>query len=99
MNTPRPRTRRRPVSHESHRHGTGRCLNILKQLSAYLDDDLSNDVCADIRKHIGACPNCEVFVASLRQTIRLCQSHPAHSLTTVERAELRRQILKAAASA
>lgn len=99
MNKPHERTRHRQVSHESHRHGTGRCLNILKQLSAYLDNDLSNDVCAEIRKHIGACPNCEVFVASLRQTIRLCQYHPAHSLTTVERAALRRQILKAAASA
>lgn len=94
-----PRARRRRISHEGHRHGKGRCLNILKQLSAYLDDDLSDDVCTEIRKHIGACPNCEVFVESLRHTIHLCQRHPTHSLTTAERDKLRRQILKAAASA
>ena len=94
----RSRTKPRPVSHQGHRHSKGRCLNILKQLSAYLDNDLSADVCAEIRTHIGACPNCEVFVESLRQTIRLCQHHPAHSLTTTERSQLRRDILKAASS-
>lgn len=98
MKKPQPRTRQRQVSHEGHQHGKGRCLGILKQLSAYLDNDLSGDVCTEIRKHIGACPNCEVFVESLRHTIRLCQHHPVHSPTTAERAELRRQILKAAAS-
>ncbi len=99
MKKPQLRVRQREVSHEEHRHGKGRCLNILKQLSAYLDNDLSDDVCAEIRKHIGACPNCEVFVASLRHTIHLCQHHPTHPLTAAERAALRRQILKAAASA
>lgn len=95
---PLPRTRPRQLSHEGHQHDKGRCLNILRQLSAYLDDDLSGDVCAEIRTHIGACPNCEVFVESLRHTIRLCQHQPVHVLTTSERAALRRDILKAAAS-
>lgn len=80
-------------------HGKGHCLKILERLSAYLDDELSNDVCQEIRSYLGHCPNCEVFLDSLRQTVRLCQNRPAPTLSPQTRSTLRRQILKAAASA
>lgn len=78
-------------------HGTGerRCLEILRQLSAYIDDELPEDVCAELRRHIGACPNCEVFIASLRDTVRLCRHHPSPPLSTYDRALLRQEILRA----
>ena len=79
-----------------HRHEPGRCLDILRTLSAYIDDELSQDICRQIRKHIGACPHCEEFVASLRQTVWLCRHRPAPLLSFVDRSRMREEILSSA---
>lgn len=79
----------------SHRHGNGRCLRILRELSAYIDDELSADICRQIRRHLGACPNCEDFVTSLRQTVSLCRHAPAPALSSADRTRMREEILKA----
>lgn len=77
-------------------HTKARCLKILKNLSAYLDDDLTASVCGEIRKHLGACPNCEIFVESLRQTVGLCRQHEPPPLSAADKQVLRREILRAA---
>ena len=79
-----------------HTHGEGHCLNLLRQLSAYIDDELPSDICLEIRHHLGACPNCEVFIASLQHTVTLCRHRPAPQLTPVDRMNMRRAILTAA---
>lgn len=89
----RPRSSKTPHQHD---HGKGRCLDILRQLSAYIDDELAGDICHEIRRHLGACPNCEIFVSSLRQTVSLCRHRPIPSLSTVDRAAMRQKIMKAA---
>lgn len=76
-----------------HSHQQGRCLNILRQLSAYIDDELPSKICRELRRHLGACPNCEVFVASLRDTISLCRHRPTPHLSASDRAILRQEIL------
>jgi anti-sigma factor RsiW len=90
--------RRRHSSKTRHRHthGTSRCLRILRRLSAYIDDELSASICQEIRRHLGACPNCETFVMSLRQTVSLCRHSPAPTLSTADRALMRAKILKTA---
>ncbi len=90
-------TRKNP-QHQRQGHGKAHCLKILKQLSAYLDDDLPREICEEIRRHLGACPNCEEFITSLRQTITLCRHHPVRPLSPTAKVRLRRQILKVAAS-
>ena len=90
---PRPRKRPSPTAHQ---HGKGRCLDILRELSAYIDDELSGDICREIRRHLGDCPNCETFVASLRQTLSLCRHYPAPALSPADRAQMREKILKTA---
>jgi hypothetical protein len=87
----------RKLSHPG--HGKRHCLKILQKLSLYLDDELSGEVCAEIRAHLGACPNCEVFLDSLRQTITLCRHAQPYTLSSSDRAILRRQILKSVVSA
>lgn len=89
------RRRKRPAT-KPHEHGKGRCLHILRELSAYIDDELSGDICLEIRRHLGACPNCEDFVTSLRQTVSLCRHKPAPALSPADRARLREQILRTA---
>ena len=86
---------RKPI----HQHNKRHCLKILQKLSAYLDDELSGHICDEIRSHLGACPNCEVFLDSLRQTVTLCRHHQPRSLSPTARATLRRQILRSVASA
>lgn len=88
--------RNRTSSTPSHEHGKGRCLRILRELSAYLDNELSTDVCREIRRHLGACPHCEDFLTSLRQTVSLCRHAPAPSLSPADRTRMRDAILKSA---
>ncbi|NOT21522.1 MAG: zf-HC2 domain-containing protein [Nitrospiraceae bacterium] len=83
-------------SSQHHTHGQGRCVDLLRQLSAYIDDELPSDICREIRRHLGTCPNCEVFIASLQHTVRLCRHRPAPELTPVDRMNMRRAILDAA---
>jgi anti-sigma factor RsiW len=79
-----------------HEHKPGRCLEILQRLSAYIDDELASNVCEEIRRHLGACPNCEVFVESLRHTVTLCRHRPTPTLSPADRQILRENILRAA---
>ncbi len=92
-----PKRRLNTGSH-SHAHGNrrARCLRILRALSSFIDDELSEEICLEIRQHLGACPNCEDFVTSLRQTVWLCRHRPAPALSSAERALMRKQILKTA---
>lgn len=88
--------RRSPTTRQQHPHGKRRCLRILRSLSAYIDDELSVNICQEIRRHLGTCPNCETFVTSLRQTVSLCRHSPAPTLSTADRALMREKILKTA---
>ncbi|HEX5647216.1 MAG TPA: zf-HC2 domain-containing protein [Nitrospira sp.] len=90
-----PKRRRLPAA-KPHRHAAGRCLHILRELSAFIDDELSDDICGEIRRHVGGCPRCEEFVASLRQTVALCRKSPTPALSSIDRARMREQILTAA---
>jgi anti-sigma factor RsiW len=78
----------------SHEHESGRCLDILRTLSAYIDDELSRDICRQIRTHLGACPHCEEFMASLRQTVLLCRHRPTPALSSADRLRMREAILQ-----
>ena len=93
--TSAPKKQPGPSSHR-HMQGQGHCLDLLRQLSAYIDDELPSDICREIRQHLGACPNCEVFIASLKHTVTLCQHRPAPQLTSVDRMHMRHAILDAA---
>ena len=90
-----PKKMSNPSSH-SQSHGQGHCMDLLRQLSAYIDDELPSDICQEIRRHLGACPNCEVFIASLQHTVTLCRHRPAPQLTSVDRMNMRHAILDAA---
>ena len=90
-----PKKMSKPSSHR-HSHEQGHCMDLPRQLSAYIDDELPSDICQEIRRHLGACPNCEVFIVSLQHTITLCRHRPAPQLTSVDRMTMRHAILDAA---
>lgn len=98
---------RKPSAPNRHRHSTTRhrqahdkirCLRIFRQLSAYIDDELPASLCQEIRRHLGACPNCETFMTSLRHIVWLCRHSPTPTLSTAEQTSMREKILKTAYS-
>ena len=72
-----------------HRHTKAGCVKILQRLSAYLDDELTSDVCKEVRAHMGAC------LDTLRQTISLCRHFEASPLSPSKKLQIRREIQKA----
>lgn len=80
---------------QGHRHTKAGCIKILQRLSAYLDDELTTDLCKEVRAHMGVCPKCEVFLDSLRQTISLCRHLDTSPLSPSKKQQLRREIQKA----
>ena len=95
MKTRRTMTTRRRTTRKPHRHSKAQCLKILRTISGYLDNDLPKSMCAEIRKHLGACPKCERVVRSLKRTINLCKRADVARLTALDKTRLRKEILTA----
>lgn len=77
-------------------HGKAHCLKIFRRLSLYLDGELPDNVCEEIRKHLGGCENCEVFLASFKRTVMLCRKYPAKPMSSRAKDAVHAAILKAA---
>lgn len=49
------------------------CKEYLKQLSDYVDGELSAELCTSLERHMQGCTNCRIVVDTLRKTIDLYQ--------------------------
>lgn len=56
------------------------CGHLLGELSAYLEGEASEAVCAEIREHLEGCENCKAVVDTLRKTIELYHTLPQPDL-------------------
>jgi anti-sigma factor (TIGR02949 family) len=52
----------------------GGCRHLLDSLSAFVDGELSEEICAEIEQHLNDCENCHVVVDTLRKTVSLYQT-------------------------
>lgn len=59
------------MNDQPHDHLT--CREMLSSLGAYLDGELSEDLCSVIEEHMKDCPRCTVVVNTLHKTIDLYQ--------------------------
>ena len=50
------------------------CHHLLDSLSDFIDDSLSEDLCAEIKHHMSDCEDCRVVVDTLRKTVYLYRS-------------------------
>ncbi len=50
---------------EKHHH----CKDFVNVISAYVDGDLSEELCAELDKHLSECDNCRIVVNTLKKTI------------------------------
>ncbi len=51
------------------------CRENLGLLSDYLDGELSDELCAEIERHVAECGNCRIVVDTLRKTILLYRAY------------------------
>jgi anti-sigma factor (TIGR02949 family) len=60
----------RPVNHEDR----VKCSDVINQLSDYLDAEAAQDLCASLESHLADCPNCRVYIDTVKKTISLYRS-------------------------
>lgn len=54
-----------------HVHDHETCSQLLLSLGEYVDGALSQDLCAEVEKHMKDCDRCQVVVNTLKKTIEL----------------------------
>jgi anti-sigma factor RsiW len=64
------------------------CRHLLDELSDYLDDEASAEMCAEIERHLTDCADCRVVVDTLRRTIQLYRALPSPVLSEAARERL-----------
>jgi len=95
---PRPTRRTAGRARHAHRHvshSKAHCLKIFRRLSLYLDGELPDNACEEIRKHLHGCDNCEVFLASFKRTVTLCRKYPSKPLSLAAKEAIRSAVLQA----
>jgi len=60
------------MSHKKHDHKE--CVAMFKKLSEYIDNELDQVTCDDIKKHAENCMPCKTCLETLRQTVTLCKN-------------------------
>jgi anti-sigma factor RsiW len=55
----------------AHDSAHANCRHLLGDLSDYVDETASQEICAEIERHLEGCENCRVVVDTLRKTVSL----------------------------
>ena len=55
---------------------SGVCPDVVALLSRHLEGEIDPGACAEMERHVAACPRCQAACDSLRQTLRLCGATP-----------------------
>jgi anti-sigma factor RsiW len=58
------------------------CEDILGTLSAYLDGELDEKLCAEIERHMSECGDCRIMVDTVRKTILLYRAYGHEDVPT-----------------
>ncbi|MHB1390724.1 MAG: anti-sigma factor family protein [Thermoleophilia bacterium] len=56
------------------------CQEIFEGLSDYVDDELAEETCREINRHLKDCYNCRVVVNTLKRTISLYHTFPKQEM-------------------
>lgn len=69
-----------------------RCLDLLAELSSYIDGELSAARCRQIERHLEACPCCDDLAARLRRAVLVCRQAGQRQLPRAVRQRARERI-------
>lgn len=67
---------------------TENCRHLLHELSAFLDGEASQDLCAEIERHLADCDDCTALVDTARKTVSLYHHLPQPVMSPDARARL-----------
>jgi RNA polymerase sigma-70 factor (ECF subfamily) len=70
----------------------GVCPDVVGLLSRHLEGDIDPGTCAEMEKHVAACPRCRTACDSLRQTLHLCGAAPSPDVPEALKESIRRGI-------
>jgi len=65
------------VHHHQHDEMSMTCRELFERLSEYVDGELSQEICEEIRKHMDGCDPCVHFAKTLKTTADLCRRLPS----------------------
>jgi predicted anti-sigma-YlaC factor YlaD len=57
------------------------CDEVLDYICDNLDEDLHSPKCKQIKSHLDDCPDCRLYLESLKETIHLYRDYPAPPLS------------------
>jgi anti-sigma factor (TIGR02949 family) len=77
------------VHHHAHEGMSMTCRELFERLSEYVDGELSQELCQEIRKHMDGCNPCVNFAKTLKTTAELCRRLPSQSIPPEVAADLR----------
>ncbi len=64
------------------------CRNMLGDLSDFLDGEASEELCAEIERHMAGCEECRIVVDTLKKTVFLYRDLPRPEMSTEARQRL-----------
>ena len=79
---------RRKDSPHSHDGMSMTCRELFERLSEYVDGELSQELCEEIRQHMDGCNPCVNFAKTLRTTAELCRRLPSQPIPSEVAADL-----------
>ncbi len=65
------------------------CRELFERLSEYVDGELSQEICQEIRRHMEGCDPCVAFAKTLKKTADLCRRLPSHTIPPEVAADLK----------
>ncbi len=69
-----------------------RCSRVYRYICDNLDQNLDSPRCREIKRHLQECPDCQAYLASMKQTVSLYRSLPSPHPPRAVHAKLLRAI-------
>lgn len=73
------------------------CPDVLTMLSRKLEDEISQDVCAEMEQHVAGCSHCAGLCDSLKRTLAVCKALPTPEVPAPVQEKLRQAVADALA--
>jgi len=64
----------------SEQHNHRHCLELFKRLSEYIDDELDEQTCEEIERHVRECTLCRVCLETLKRSVDICRHTETQSM-------------------
>ncbi len=50
-----------------------KCGKLIQNISDYIDGEVDESICSELKEHLADCDNCRIMVDTLKQTFFLCR--------------------------